>query len=280
MKIPFKVKRAGQLWSVLAVAFVLSLGSASAGSRKKERPLIPGSETRNLCAELLTRPELATWVEVEGAPGLRILDTELNGARPSYKALLNVHTDAFHPHELVSSARYARYIQEKTGETVLMVPGIEHKSIPGFDGVIFNAEGVAVANYSLKTLLTATGEHTALARAEDGIRQAKKFSFIERWFLMFNLVLADESGHLRISHDLSSRQELEVKIWLTKTLKLFGLKPPTDSKRPTRVVVDIQSDVPLPDEADVAKMKVMIQNSNGLIESIIVIKGDEVIEVR
>jgi hypothetical protein len=263
----------------LVLATVLFLASGS-GAQARLVARGAGNLVGNLCAELLTKPDLTRSVDVDGAPGLRILNTELGGMRPDYNTLLHVNTDAFHPHELVSSARYAKLINEKSGETVLMVPGIQHKSIPGFDGVIFNAKGEPVANFSLKTLLSAQGAHAPIDRASRGGEQAEKFSSIERWFTLAKLLYLDESGHFRVSHELSPDGVRDAKDWLSRSFNIFGITDPTHEKRPTRVVVDIQSDVELPGEADVERARRWVRESNGLIESIIFMKGDDVLEVR
>jgi hypothetical protein len=235
---------------------------------------------KSLCGELLTNPEMLAAVAVEGAPGLRILATELYGTKPNYENLRRSDSKAFHTHELISSARYAKYISAKSGETVLMVPGIEHKDIPGFDGVIFDADGKPVANYSLKTLISATSESAAMDRAQRGVHQAQRFSFIEQWLITFKLLLKDESGALHIARDLHDRELRRAKVWLRKSLRVFGIAAPSASKRPTRVVVDIQTEVGFPGPEQVQTMQGWVRDSHGLIESIIFIKGADVLDVR
>lgn len=262
------------------ILIVLGLASGSSawaknGSRSKHPNAI-----KVLCSDLLTQPEITRAVDVEGAPGLKILATELSGAKPHYQNLLQSDRRAFYRHELISSAHYARRIFESHGEVVLMVPGVENRDIRGFDGVIFNSNGTPVANYSLKTLLHSQAEHAVKDRADRGVAQAKAFSFMERWLLDFGFLLRDQSGALSLKNMPKDRYTAKLSAWLGKVLTLFGVNASKIAKRPTRVVVDIQNDADLPDVTDIETMRGWVQESGGLIESIIVMKNEVFLEIK
>lgn len=236
---------------------------------------------QSLCRELLTDSEALVAVDVRGAPGLKILATELHGTKAGYHELLDSRAETFEPYELVSSARYARLIRDRSSESLVMVPGLERKDMPGFDGVILDADGMPVANYSLKTLLTASADRTALKRAWDGVRKATRFSSVEQWLLAYKLLHQDQSGKLYLSEATSAEVRSRKKLWLAKSMKLFGIsKNSAKNKRPTRVVVDIQSDLPMPSSRDIEVMKGWIIEAKGLIDSIVFMKGDEILEVK
>lgn len=277
----FKLKRGtgiatggGPLKATLFLAvFVLSFWTDSAFARP------PKSVIHRLCSSLLTKASVSLPVAIEGAPGLKLLSSEIKGIKPVYQALVLSNSKTFYPHELVSSARYAKLIHEQNGETLLMVPGIEAKDIPGFDGVIYDAEGNPVANYSVKTILGNSQGH-GVRRAWDGISKAKRFSFPESWMTAFKLLYEDQSGRLFISDQLTGKELVKRKAWISKAFELFGIRTAGRADRPTRVVIDIQSDSALPTPHEIQTVRDWIERSNGLIEKVIFLKGDQVVEIR
>lgn len=268
-------QKAAALTALFLIGLFGSSQVAFARGGSNEQGLI-----RSLCVELLTNPNIAKSVEVEGAPGLRILYSELYGLKPNYGVLSRADTGAFHQHELVSSARYARYIQSEKGENLLMVPGIDHQDVPGFDGVILDSQGQPVANYSLKSIIEARSKHAVLDRADRGVEKAKRFSFIEQWLLMFRLLVKDESGAISLNPDQDTKKISYNRSWLNRSLPIFGIESPGAPKRPTRVVIDIQTEAQLPDERDISTMRQWVRESQGLIESIVVMKDGTILEIK
>jgi hypothetical protein len=229
---------------------------------------------------MLLEPDTSGVVAVSGAPGLSILGSEIKGLTPSYKSLLGHPTLAFYQHELKSSARYGKVINDRAGESVLLVPDIEGRSVPGFDGVILDANGKPIANYSLKTLMGGRDIHSPLARAHTGVEKAERFAHIEEWGRMLSLFVRDQRGSFHISSHLPEKEEAFLTHWLTKTAKIFGIREASQPVRPTRIVIDITSKAPMPDPTDQQTISRWISESNGVIESVTFLKGDEVLDVR
>lgn len=248
------------------------------------RPYAEQARIRSLCAELLTqaRPEPLGSVPVIGAPGLRILPGELNGVRSDYLSLIDTDQLLFERHELVSSARFARMIHEANRETLVLIPEIDSRHIPGFDGVILDAEGQPVANYSVKTLMHAYRERAILDQASSAIKNAKRFSDLKEWLVATHFLVSDELGDHHFDHENMPRRHLRgVKEWLAKSLAVFGVAERVEQARPTRVFIDIRSnDLRLPSQEDLAQVRRWIDRSNGLIESVFFRHGRQMVEVR
>jgi hypothetical protein len=232
------------------------------------------------CTELLRKPILDQFVQIQDAPGLRVLASEIKDIPNDYASLLQSRSGAFLAHELVSSARYAKYVSDTKGEQVLLVPEIDNKSIPGFDGVVLDAQGVPIANLSLKTLLNAEASSHALESIALAMQKALRFSDPIEWVFMVNGVKRDANGVLHLQDGQSETKLHERRRWLAKSFAIFGLHVEAERPRPSRIVVDIRAKSLMPTDEEIAEIRKGIQDSKGLIESVIFLKGDAVLEVH
>lgn len=150
-------------------------------------------------------------------------------------------------HELDTTFRYYRFLNhfKKANEKVLLAPSIEHYSTPGFDGVIFNAEGIAISNFSLKSMLSLTRGSEALFpkvldRRHEASLAVEKFATLYRWIDHFH-VTEVEDDVLQLKTEVIQRGANPT--LLASATRLFGI-PVAISGRKTRIVIDAT----LPDE--------------------------------
>ncbi|MGE0525732.1 MAG: hypothetical protein AB7G93_20550 [Bdellovibrionales bacterium] len=98
--------------------------------------------------------------------------------------------------EVNSARRFAEYLFPRFGLTVVLITAYNRFNIPGFDGLIVNADRDAVANFSLKTIHGHPGAFL-VDRFAEADRQMRRFSVPQGWLEYLFLVATRDKETLR-----------------------------------------------------------------------------------
>ena len=292
------------LFSVSVGVFLgLSLGIGLAGlpGALAKGPL-PGSRNVELCELLLKDFPIPRLSEFKVRQTLRDFPHLFELTEPASELTPE-------PWETDSAARYARFISKEDQEKVLLVTAFGRQNVPFLDGVIFGAHDEAVANVSFKTLLKARDPGEAINRAfkylvpESARNNGRSHVSRSTWLEILN------DAHTELQRKVWSDLPEDVRALehrrdeLETLFRLFGIPPAGRARafsgkgssavevgasdlsgrhlRPTRVVIDITSDGALPKvDVRIARLQAKIRESQGRVESIFIMKGDEALEIR
>lgn len=232
---------------------------------------------RALCQKLLSLGKLDLGLESELIP---------SNPHPNEPGLRISHDSSGHKigydHEIASSVRYARLIhQGPQQETLVLIPEYQKQATPGFDGIIFDNEGDAVANYSLKSILTGhNARKTAITALEDALRYSTQ---IDSWIPMFRLWKRDKRGFrgsIKLSSEKQRHQFNDTLKWTQKIMTIFGF-PFSKTGRKSRIVVDItdQATAKIPNRGHLFDLIKRVKDSNGVIESVTFLKNSQYVKV-
>ena len=260
--------------SVTALAQPANIYEKLERLRKEYFKVKPAEKTEiafEICNRLLLiKRKPLRFTKVYDSPGLEVLKMNAqvkSSPSLSFEQLMaeaseqkKQHEIEILPKELQSSSRYAELIKYKAHEAVVLVPMIDQRPICAFDGFIKNAEGVAIANYSLKDT-----ERNPFAAALRAIQKINDYSLYKPWVQFYI--------------NAKSRKEVETALWLNSVFNFFGIMP--GNIRPTRVVVDIRGDGKLPaiDDTGMLYLQENLMGSNGKTESVIILKGNRGLEI-
>lgn len=218
-----------------------------------------------LCLNYLTRLPIQ-WsslqtVDVSGAVGLRVLSDS------------SVASKSYEQHELDSSIKYARMIFEEKGETLLLLTSYQGRSTPGFDGVIFSREGKAIANYSLKTLISGRAPHTKAMKTTTDVRKWSSLQGEWRSFLDYHVEQSPDG------HKFSNQEKInEFKTWFETVTQYFGIES-QGPRRGARIVIDLGVNALLPMPLELRRIRDQLTLYYYDIQSVTFLNDEYVLEV-
>lgn len=231
---------------------------------RDKKPNLEQAQMSSMCELILqaapSKPE--PLVELSESPGLyftesMLKDLSIDPHKPLTMKDLIVATrnapknkmgdEIVSRNEIFDSARYTKFLQREFQYGLLLLPSVGKRSVPGFDGVIYDSVMQPVANYSLKSAFTRSVEE-ALNR---GIAKANRFASLDEWmpwadhtpFLpsIFDRRLSDRKSG-RLDREKAAHTYNEAANWLAEILRYLGIdgsKPGSKTDRPYLVVLKI-----------------------------------------
>jgi len=173
-------------------------------------------------------------------------------------------------HEIRTARKYARLVLAGRDESFLLVPTYGAMPIPSSDGLVVDAQGIIVANVSLKL-----ANSTPLKQLNSAITKAQRYQRAEEWYEPF---LYTHSGFFVDRSEWKAR--LKSVAERARLVWLFGarMKEEGVAARKTRVVIELTDklDPSLVLGAD-EKIRRRFEESRDAIESIVFIQNDKVI---